>query len=121
MPGMKLDDAYFKIMTDAKFRVGVCVRPQHFVLREDGSAQQVNLEKDAIEPELIRKMKFAHDRWGATLFYVDSMVDAKGATLEAGIAQKLQRATSRFSHHSRAEHSEVLRLHRAIPNISLPR
>ena len=34
--GMKLDDAYFKIMRDAGFRVGVCIRPQHFTLNGDG-------------------------------------------------------------------------------------
>ena len=33
-------------------------------------------------------MKYAHDRWGATLFYLDSTVEADGATLDASLFQK---------------------------------
>jgi len=90
--GMKLDDAYFKIMRDAGFRVGVCVRPQHFTLNGDGTAKQVYLPAADIPAELIRKMKYAHDRWGATLFYVDSTVDANGAVLDAGIFNQVAAA-----------------------------
>jgi hypothetical protein len=90
--GMKLDDAYFKIMRDAGFRVGVCVRPQHFTLNGDGTAKQVYLPAADIPTELIRKMKYAHDRWGATLFYVDSTVDANGAVLDAGIFNQVAAA-----------------------------
>ena len=86
--GMKLDDAYFKIMRDAGFRVGVCIRPQRFTVAPDGTAQQVTLAEQAVLPELIRKMKYAHDRWGATLFYIDSTVESNGAVLEAGIFQQ---------------------------------
>jgi hypothetical protein len=90
--GMKLDDAYFKIMRDAGFRVGVCIRPQHFTLNGDGTAQQVYLPNGSIAAELIRKMKYAHDRWGATLFYVDSTVESNGAVLDAGIFQQVAAA-----------------------------
>ena len=90
--GMKLDDAYFKTMRDAGFRVGVCVRPQHFTLHSDGTAEQVSLDNSAVAAEIIRKMKFAHDRWGATLFYIDSSVEANGAVLDAGIFQQAAQA-----------------------------
>jgi hypothetical protein len=90
--GMKLDDAYFKIMRDAGFRVGVCIRPQHFTLNADGSAEQVYLANTAVATELIRKMKYAHDRWGATLFYVDSTVESNGAVLDASIFQQVAAA-----------------------------
>ena len=90
--GMKLDDAYFKIMHDAGFRVGVCIRPQHFTLNGDGTASQVSLPDAAIPAELIRKMRYAHDRWGATLFYVDSTVEPNGATLDPGIFQQVAAA-----------------------------
>ena len=90
--GMKLDDAYFKVMHTAGFRVGVCVRPQHFTLNADGTAEQVTLPESQVAAELIRKMKYAHDRWGATLFYVDSTVDANGGTLNAGIFQQVAAA-----------------------------
>ena len=89
--GMKLDDAYFKIMRSAGFRVGVCVRPQHFTLK-NGTAQQVYLPDSEIETELLGKMKYAHDRWGVTLFYVDSSVEINGATLDVGIFRQLQAA-----------------------------
>jgi hypothetical protein len=90
--GMKLDDAYFKTMTDAGFRVGVCARPQHFTLNGDGTAQQVYLADSAVAAELIQKMKYAHDRWGATLFYVDSTVETDGAVLDASIFQQVAAA-----------------------------
>ncbi len=86
--GMKLDDAYFKIVRDAGFRVGVCIRPQHFTKNGDGSAQQVYLPNAKVAAEIIRKMKYAHDRWGATLFYIDSTVETNGAVLDAGIFQQ---------------------------------
>lgn len=85
--GMKLDDAYFKTMTDAGFRVGVCVRPQQFGINPDGTAQQTTLDTSLVAAQLIRKLKYAHDRWGATLFYIDSTVDSLGGTLDASIFQ----------------------------------
>ncbi len=90
--GMRLDDAYFKIMRSAGFRVGVCIRPQHFTLAPDGTASQVYLPDAAIPAELLRKMRFAHDRWGATLFYIDSTVESNGAALDPAIFQQLQAA-----------------------------
>ncbi len=86
--GMKLDDAYFKTLRDAGFRVGVCVRPQHFSLAADGSASQVTLPDSEVAAELVRKMKYAHERWGATIFYVDSSVEKDGQTLDASILEK---------------------------------
>ncbi len=86
--GMKLDDAYFKTIHDAGYRVGVCVRPQQFVKNSDGSAGQTYLPDDQVAAQILRKMKFAHDRWGATLFYLDSTVETNGATLDASIFQQ---------------------------------
>ncbi len=86
--GMKLDDAYFRTIHDAGYRVGVCVRPQQFVKNADGTAGQSYLPDSQVAAQLIRKMKFAHDRWGATLFYLDSTVEMNGATLDASIFQQ---------------------------------
>ena len=83
--GMKLDDAYFKTIRDAGYRVGVCVRPQEFVRNVDGTAEQHFVPSAQVAAQLIRKMKYAHDRWGATLFYLDSTVEANGATLDASV------------------------------------
>jgi hypothetical protein len=90
--GMKLDDAYFQTIRDGGFRVGVCIRPQHFSQRSDGTAQQAFLAEDEVAAELIRKMKYAHDRWGATLFYLDSTVSQNGAVLDASVIQKAAEA-----------------------------
>lgn len=86
--GMKLDDAYFRTMTDAGFRVGVCVRPQHFAINADGTAQQTYLLSEQLAQEMIGKMQYAHARWGATLFYIDSTVDARGGVLAAQFFNK---------------------------------
>lgn len=90
--GMKLDDAYFKIVKEAGFRVGVCIRPQHFAVYADGTASQLYLPNSQLKDEMVRKMQFAHDRWGATLFYVDSDVNSDGATMDASIFQPLAAA-----------------------------
>ncbi len=90
--GMKLDDAYFKTLRDAGFRVGVCVRPQRFVLDPNGGAHQQDLPGEEVAAELIRKIRFAHDRWGATIFYLDSTVDAHGNTLDPAILEKAAKA-----------------------------
>ncbi len=90
--GKKLDDAYFSILKSAGLRVGVCVRPQHFTLNADGTASQAYLAPQAILAELTRKARYAHDRWGATLFYVDSTVDNIGSVLPAAIFAQLHTA-----------------------------
>ena len=89
--GLKLDDAYFKTITDAGFRVGVCVRPQRFSVAANGTATQTVLNSTAVLAELQRKIAYAHSRWGAQLYYVDSSVDAAGGALDPGIFQQLQR------------------------------
>ena len=86
--GIKLDDAYFKIIRDGGFRVGVCVRPQHFTPGLGGSARQVTMEDSEVATELIRKIRYAHDRWGATLFYLDSTVEADGRPLPPDVLEK---------------------------------
>ena len=86
--GSKLDDAYFSIMRNAGFRVGVCVRPQHFTRNADGTAAQVYVSDDQVANELIRKISYAHNRWGATLFYVDSSIEPNGGNLPVSVFQK---------------------------------
>ena len=88
--GQKLDDAYFKTMTSAGLKVGVCVRPQQFVLAGNGTASQNFLQGNAaVIANLENKIKFANQRWGVTVFYVDSTVDANGGTLDPAIFQQL--------------------------------
>ncbi len=88
--GQKLDDAYFKTMTNAGLRVGLCLRPQAFTLGSNSTASQVTLSTNqAIIANLEKKARFANTRWGATLFYVDSTVNAAGGTLDPAIFQQV--------------------------------
>lgn len=71
-----ITDAFFKKFRDAGLKVGVCLRPQDFRLAADGkSAQQVSVDDPTAL--LMDKVRYAHDRWGATIFYVDSNVNEK--------------------------------------------
>ena len=90
--GMKLDDAYFKTMTAAGLRIGICIRPQQFAINADGTAQQTTLPDSQVAAELVGKVQYAHNRWGVTLFYIDSTVNALGGTLPASIFQQVAAA-----------------------------
>ncbi len=88
--GQKLDDAYFRTISGAGLRIGLCLRPQSFALGANGTASQSFLSSNAaIIANLETKARYANTRWGATLFYVDSTVDANGGTLDPAIFQQL--------------------------------
>jgi hypothetical protein len=80
-------DQYFKIFRDAGYRVGVTIRPQRVILQwENGKLIHAwqnddNWYGDGDQPhdlqafwqqQLENKIRFARQRWGATLFYIDS-------------------------------------------------
>jgi len=73
-------------------RVGVCIRPQQVVVAPDGkSARQVPVSDPA--QLLIDKAMYAKKRWGATLFYVDSNVNADDLNpMDASVFKKLAAA-----------------------------
>ena len=88
--GRRLDDAYFSILSAGGLRTGVCLRPQVFTLAANGTASQIFLGTNAaIIANLENKARYANTRWGTTLFYVDSVVDANGGTLDPAIFQRL--------------------------------
>ncbi len=88
--GLPLDTAYFKTMTDAGLKVGVCLRPQMFTFGANGTASQRFLTGNtAVIANLENKARFANTRWGATIFYVDSTVDSNGGTLDPAIFEQL--------------------------------
>ena len=60
---------FFKKFTDAGLRVGVTIRPQQFVMDQNGPRQTTVLNIDRI---LLGKIDYARTNWGATLFYIDS-------------------------------------------------
>ena len=68
-------DQYFRRFTDAGFRVGVTIRPQQLVIAPGLTSSQQNFVADPT-PILLAKAQYAHNRWGATLFYVDSNINS---------------------------------------------
>jgi hypothetical protein len=88
--GQKLDDAYFKIMSSAGLKLGVCLRPQVFTQGTAGTSSQVDLSGNAaIIKNLEAKARYANSRWGVTIFYVDTNVDPNGGTLDPAIYQQI--------------------------------
>jgi hypothetical protein len=80
-------DDYFKRFRSAGFRVGVCIRPQEILIDR---ARNVASERDVSDPgqELARKIAWAKERWGATMFYVDTNGEPS-KPLDADILEKV--------------------------------
>lgn len=71
-----LADAYFARFRRAGLEVGVCIRPQILTKATDGGASQHDQPDMAdVTQTLIAKALYANQRWGCTLFYVDSNGD----------------------------------------------
>ena len=70
-------------------RVGVCIRPQSLHLSADKKVATQEPVADATQI-LIDKIAYARKRWGATLIYIDSNVNAKDPNpIDASIIQKV--------------------------------
>lgn len=80
-------DEYFRRFRDAGLRVGVAIRAQHFTRNGDGSVAQVHVED--VRAELAAKIAYARDRWGVTLFYIDSNIDANFTVHDANMMKSL--------------------------------
>jgi hypothetical protein len=80
-------DEYFQKFRNAGFRVGVCIRPQEIVF---DTAHRNVYERDVPNPGelLMQKIAWAKQRWGATLFYVDSNGEPS-RPLDADILQRI--------------------------------
>ena len=84
----EIADAYFKIYRDAGYRVGMTIRPQKVILQRDADGHVIHAWENSEDwqgkgdpppnlqafwqRELEMKIRFARQRWGATLFYIDS-------------------------------------------------
>src|SRR5262245_59339505 len=75
-------DQYFQVFTNAGLRVGVLIRPQQLV-----TGVQTFVANPL--PILISKTKYAVDRWGATLIYVDSNYNPLITPIDASIFEQL--------------------------------
>ncbi len=78
-------DQFFRKFRDAGYATGITIRPQSIRL-EDGVAKQ----RYSASPrdELLAKIDYARERWGCTIFYVDSSYDASGA-LDAEVFRQI--------------------------------
>jgi hypothetical protein len=83
-------DEYFARIRDAGFRVGVCVRPQELVFDPQ---RHTAYERETRDPAalLMEKISWAKQRWGATLFYIDTNGDPS-RPLDAGAMEKVAAA-----------------------------
>jgi hypothetical protein len=67
-------DDYFRVFREAGLRTGICVRPQIPVRTAYGQGVQQIAAADVVA-NLDAKITYAMERWGCTLFYVDSNGD----------------------------------------------
>ena len=67
-------DQYFRTFSSAGLRVGICIRPQQLVIPPGGGAPTQTTVADPTQI-LLTKIAYAYQRWGATLFYIDSNGD----------------------------------------------
>lgn len=85
-------DEYFQRFRDAGLRVGICIRSQQITIATDRRSIAQNPVADPTDL-LIYKALYARKRWGATLFYVDSNVNADDLNpIPASTFQRLSRA-----------------------------
>jgi hypothetical protein len=68
-------DEYFEKFRVAGLKVGVCVRPQQIAM-VDGRPTHWNAEDEHAAQILRERIAYAKQRWGCTLFYVDSTATA---------------------------------------------
>lgn len=79
-------DAFFDKFKAQGFRVGVTLRPQRIEFG-NGLPRQMMVE-DPLS-ELSAKAAYAHNRWGCTLFYVDSTYEKSGGALAPEVMSAL--------------------------------
>jgi hypothetical protein len=68
-------DEYFEKFRAAGLRVGVCIRPQQIAVVDGKPVHQVAEDEHAAQI-LRERIAYAKQRWGCTLFYVDSTATA---------------------------------------------
>jgi hypothetical protein len=73
--GKSAIDEYFEKFRAAGLRVGVCIRPQDVKMVDGKPVHQAADDEQAVQI-LRKKIAYASERWGCTLFYVDSTATA---------------------------------------------
>jgi len=80
-------DEYFEKFRAAGLKVGVCIRPQPVEMVDNKPVHQAADDERALQV-LKEKIADAKNRWGCTLFYVDSTATA-GRSLEPDVFKKV--------------------------------
>src|SRR6266496_3718189 len=73
-----LIDEYFEKFRAAGLKVGVCIRPQQIAMVDGQPVHQAAVDESAVQI-LRERLAYAKQRWGCTLFYVDSTATVSGA------------------------------------------
>jgi hypothetical protein len=73
--GKSVIDEYFEKFRTAGIKTGVCIRPQDVAIRDGKPVHQATDDEQAMQG-LREKIAYAKQRWGCTLFYVDSTATA---------------------------------------------
>jgi hypothetical protein len=71
-------DEYFEKFRAAGLKVGVCIRPQEIAMVDGKPVHQAAEDAHAVQI-LGERIAYAKQRWGCTLFYVDSTATAYGS------------------------------------------
>ena len=71
-------DEYFEKYRAAGLKVGVCIRPQQVTLVNGNPTHQAAKDEHAVQI-LRERIAYAKQRWGCTLFYVDSTATISGS------------------------------------------
>jgi hypothetical protein len=71
-------DEYFEKFHAAGLKVGVCIRPQQIIMIDGKPVHQAAEDEQAAQI-LRERVAYAKNRWGCTLFYVDSTATLYGA------------------------------------------
>jgi hypothetical protein len=71
-------DEYFEKFRAAGLKVGVCIRPQQVTLVDGKPTHQAAEDEHAVQI-LRERIAYAKQRWGCTLFYVDSTATISGS------------------------------------------
>ena len=71
-------DEYFEKFRAAGLKVGVCIRPQQIAMVDGSPVHQAAEDEHAIQI-LRERIAYAKQRWGCTLFYVDSTATVYGS------------------------------------------
>jgi hypothetical protein len=84
----EIADEYFGIFKKAGFKTGICIRPDSVVFQNGGTWIEHVVVRDPLAT-MIRKINYARQRWGCTIYYIDSNIGADGQTMDHEIFRKL--------------------------------